>query len=173
MNSFASFVTIFLIFLIIIFALLKKIPIFDCFTKGAKEGLLSTFYIAPTVVGLLTAITMFSSSGAMDVLVNLLNPLAIKLNIPKELLPIMITKPLSGSGTLAVLSSIFEKFSPDSFIGKVASVIMGSTETTFYVLSVYLAKSKFKIGKNLLISAFLMNIFSYFFSLVIFKIIKP
>ena len=172
MGSFASFVTIFLVFLIILCGLLKKVPIFEIFTKGAKEGLLSTFSIAPTVIGLITAITMFTSSGAMDILVNFLNPIASILNIPKDLLPVMLTKPLSGSGTLAVLSSIFEKFSPDSFIGKAASAIMGSTETTFYILTVYLATSKFKIRKNLLVSAILVNVFSYFCSLVFLKILK-
>ena len=84
----------------------------------------------------------------------------------------MLTKPLSGSGTLAVLSSIFEKFSPDSFIGKVASVILGSTETTFYIFTVYLAASKFKIKKELFITTLSVTVFSYFCALTFLKILK-
>ena len=171
MNSLASYITLFAVLLIMLSGLLKKRSIFDDFTKGAKEGLLTTFSIAPTVVALLTSIAMFKSSGAMDLFIQLLSPLTNVFNIPKELIPIMLIKPLSGSSSLALLDSIFKDFGPDSFIGKAASVIMGSTETTFYILTVYLASSKLKVSKKVLFAAIIANVFSFLFGTFLLKII--
>ena len=93
------------------------------------------------------------------------------LNIPKDIVPLMLIKPISGSGSLALISSIFRDFGPDSFIGKLASVIMASSETTFYILTVYLALSKFKLKKKLIFTAILVNIFSFLISNIISKLI--
>ncbi len=170
MNSLASYTTLAIVLLIIVFGILKKESVFSDFTKGAKEGLLTTFAIAPTVIALITSVTMFKLSGAMDLIIKFLSPFSNFLKIPKELLPIILTKPLSGSSSLAILDSLFKNFSPDSFIGKAASVIMGSTETTFYILTVYFASSKFKVSKKVIIASLLVNIFSFLFSIFLIKV---
>lgn len=123
--------------IILFFALKNKINIFNSFRKGALEGLECLISILPAIIALMTAVFMFKSSGAMDLLVNLLDPIFKLINIPKECIPLIIMKPISGSGTNAILTSIFESNGPDSYIGKLSSVIASSMEPVFYVLSVY------------------------------------
>ena len=171
MSKIGSFFTILIILLIIIFAIIKRIPVFDAFVEGAKEGIKSTVKLAPVILALIVSVNMFRESGAMDILVQLLTPLANFLNMPKDIVPLMLIKPISGSGSLALVSSIFRDFGPDSFIGKLASVIMASSETTFYILTVYLALSKFKLTKKLIFTAILVNIFSFLISNIISKLI--
>ena len=171
MSTLGAFFTNLIILLIIIFAIIKRTPVFDAFVEGAKEGIKSTFKLAPAILALIVSVNMFRESGAMDVLVKLLTSLANFLNMPKDIVPLMLIKPISGSGSLALVSSIFRDFGPDSFIGKLASVIMASSETTFYILTVYLALSKFKLTKKLIFTAILVNIFSFLISNIISKLI--
>ena len=171
MSKIGSFFTILIILLIIIFAIIKRTPVFDAFVEGAKEGIKSTVKLAPVILALIVSVNMFRESGAMDVLVKPLTPLANFLNMPKDIVPLMLIKPISGSSSLALVSSIFRDFGPDSFIGKLASVIMASSETTFYILTVYLALSKFKLTKKLIFTAILVNIFSFLISNIISKLI--
>lgn len=170
MSTLGSFFTNLIILLIIIFATVKKIPVFDAFVEGAKEGIKSTVKLAPLILALIVSVNMFKESGAMDILVKLLTPIANFLNMPKDIVPLVLIKPISGSGSLALVSSIFKDFGPDSFIGKLASVIMASSETTFYILTVYLASSKFKLTKKLIFTAILVNIFSFLVSSTIVKL---
>lgn len=126
-----------MIALILLLAFFKKVPVFDVFLSGAKEGLCSTASILPSLVGLITAVSMLKASGLLDFFTYMISPLAHWLKIPVEVTPLMILKPISGSGSIAFLDSIFRSFGPDSFPGRVASVMMGSTETTFYAIAVY------------------------------------
>lgn len=171
MSALGAFFTILIILLIIIFAIIKRTPVFDAFVEGAKEGIKSTVKLSPVILALIVSVNMFRESGAMDILVQLLTPLANFLNMPKDIVPLMLIKPISGSSSLALVSSIFRDFGPDSFIGKLASVIMASSETTFYILTVYLALSKFKLTKKLIFTAILVNIFSFLISNIISKLI--
>lgn len=123
--------------LIIIFGLIKRIPLFEAFTDGAKEGIRSTFAIAPSLIGLITAVAMLRASGFFELLSGWLSPITNTLGFPSETLPLALMRPISGSGSFALLDDLFTRFSPDSFIGKTASVIAGSTETTFYAVAVY------------------------------------
>ena len=126
------------IILIILFTgIVKGIPVFDIFMKGAKEGLTSSFIIAPSLIGLITAIEMVKVSGALDIFTNLISPITNYLKIPSEIVPLALLRPISGSGSLAILDNILNVYGPDSNIGKMASLIMGSTETTFYTIAVY------------------------------------
>lgn len=125
------------IVLIIIFGLVKRVPLFDTFLGGAKEGISSTFSIVPSLIGLLTAVSMLRASGFFELLSDILSPITNFLGFPSEVLPLALMRPISGSGSFALLDDLFTNYSPDSFIGKVASVICGSTETTFYAVAVY------------------------------------
>lgn len=122
---------------IILFGLIKKVDIFDAFLEGAKEGAITTFQIMPAILAILTAIGMFKASGAMDMLVSLLAPACNAVGFPSELAPLAIIRPISGSGSLAVLEQVLADYGPDSLIGRIASVMQGSTETTFYTVAVY------------------------------------
>ena len=122
---------------IIVFGLLKRINVYDVFLQGAKEGIKIGVGIIPPVVGLLAAIGMFRASGAMDFVIGFLKPLTDLIRIPPEIVPFAIMRPISGSGSLAMATDIFKNFGTDSLSGRAVSVMMGSTETTFYTLAVY------------------------------------
>ena len=126
------------VFLVIIgYAFIRRVDIFDAFLAGATAGLKSLFGILPALVGLVVAITVFRSSGALNFLTGLLAPLTDFLHIPNELMPLAILRPISGSGSLALVNDLLQSAGPDSMVGRIASVVMGSTETTFYTLAVY------------------------------------
>lgn len=122
---------------IVLFGFFRKVPVFDAFVSGAKEGLRSTVSILPSLIGLIMAVSMFSASGALDLLSSFLAPVAGAVGLPKQAMPLALIRPVSGSGSTAVLTQIFRDNGPDSFIGRVASVMSGSTETTFYAIAVY------------------------------------
>lgn len=123
--------------LIVLFGLFRHVPVFDAFMSGAKEGLSSSVSILPPLVGLITAVTMLKASGALDLFSAAVAPVAHLLGIPEQVVPLTLLRPISGSGSLAFVSNILENNGPDSFAGRVASVMMGSTETTFYAIAVY------------------------------------
>ncbi len=115
----------------------KGIRVYDVFVEGAKEGISTTVRIIPTLVGLMVAIGVFRASGALDLLVYAVKPAAYVLGIPPEALPLALLRPFSGSASLALVSDIIKVYGADSFIGRVVSTMMGSTETIFYTLAVY------------------------------------
>ena len=123
--------------LILAFGLLKRVQVFDAFVSGAREGLRSCVSILPPLIGLMMGITMLNASGALDIFSSFLSPVAHALGLPAEVLPLALIKPISGSGSTAILSQIFTTYGPDSWIGRVASVMSASTETTFYCIAVY------------------------------------
>ncbi len=126
-----------LILFIVIYGAIKKVKVYELFIEGAKEGFNVGVRIIPYLVAMLVAIGVFRASGAMDFLATILSPLTNLIGMPAEALPVAIMRPLSGSGTLGLISEVMKTHGPDSLIGRMVSVIMGSGETTFYVLAVY------------------------------------
>lgn len=126
-----------IILLILVFGLLKKVPIYEAFTDGAKEGFTISVKIIPYLVGIMAAVAMFRASGAIEWLSEALKTPLEFFKIPVDTLPLMITRSLSGGGTLGIFSDIASANGPDSYATKLSAVIVGSSETTFYVLSVY------------------------------------
>lgn len=119
------------------YAASKKVPVYESFVAGAKGGFDVAIRIIPYLVAMLVAIGIFRASGAMDLLVSALSPLAKLIGMPPEALPMGLLRPLSGSGSLGLMTEIMKKFGPDSFIGVLVSTMYGSSETTFYVIAVY------------------------------------
>ena len=115
----------------------KRVDVYSALTHGAEEGLTVLLRIIPALVGLLTAVSMFRASGAMEWFSGLCAPLLDRLGIPAETAPLMLVRPVSGSGALAVASDLLATYGPDSYVGRVAAVMLGSTETTFYTIAVY------------------------------------
>ena len=115
----------------------RKVDVYSALTHGAEEGLSVTVRILPALVGLLTAVSMFRASGAMEWLAGLCAPLLRLLGIPPETMPLLLIRPVSGGGALAVGTELMQTYGPDSYIGRVAAVMLGSTETTFYTIAVY------------------------------------
>lgn len=133
-----------LILALLIFSNIKKESTYDTFVKGAQKSLTLIFEIFANIVAIFIIIELFKESGISDFLVKVTSPLFSFLGIPKELCELIILKPFSGSGSLALLSNIFENYGVDSYIGRCASVIISSSETVFYVSSVYFSKTKVK-----------------------------
>ena len=126
-----------LIFAILILAWRNKVKVYEAFIDGAKEGFSVAIKIIPYLVAVLVAIGMFRASGAMDIFVALFSPITNLIGMPAETLPVALMRPLSGSGALGLVTELMKQHGPDSFIGRVASTMWGSTETTFYVVAVY------------------------------------
>lgn len=120
-----------------IYGLFKRVPVYERFVDGAKEGFTTAIRILPYLVAILFSIAMFRASGAMDALQDLLRRPLGWIGMPPEILPMAIVRPLSGSGSLGVMTDLTKHYGPDALITKTAATIYGSTETTFYVLAVY------------------------------------
>lgn len=138
---------------VVIFGLIKKVPIFDTFILGAEEGFKTLYSLAPTLVGLIVAVNMLKASGATDILCEKITPIADALGFPKEIVPMVLLRPISGGGSTALLTGIYKDYGPDSFAGKAASVLAGSTETTFYAIAVYFGSAGIKKIRHTLIAA--------------------
>ena len=121
----------------LIVGIIKKVDIYSAFVNGVKDSLKTALNIFPAIVTLMIAIGIFRTSGLLDFTTGLFSPILNFINVPKEILPIAILRPMSGSGGLAMLTDIIKNYGPDSKIGVMASVICGSTETTFYTVAVY------------------------------------
>ncbi|MGL5346574.1 MAG: spore maturation protein [Peptostreptococcaceae bacterium] len=120
-----------------LYGMFKKVKVYETFTEGAKEGFQTAVTIIPFLVGMLVAIGAFRASGGMDILTNMLSPITEAFGMPGEVVPMALMKPLSGGGASGLMNDLFTTYGPDSLIGRMASVMAGSTETTFYVLAVY------------------------------------
>lgn len=120
-----------------LWALGRRVDVYGALTAGASEGLTVLLRIVPSLIALLTAVYMFRASGALDLLTELLAPVLEKLGIPPETAALLLIRPVSGSGALAVGSELMAAHGPDSYIGRCAAVMLGCTETTFYTIAVY------------------------------------
>lgn len=156
------FIMPFIFISILGYALFKKVRVFDVFLNGAANGLRSAVSILPALVGLICAISMLRASGALDFLGTLLSPLLSKIGMPPDVLPLALLKPVSGSGALAMVKDIFDANGPDSFAGKVASVMLGSSETTFYTLAVYYGAVKIKDSRYTVSAAVIADLVGVF-----------
>lgn len=126
-----------LILFVVAYGAIKKVKIYEAFVEGAKEGFNIGVRIIPFLVAMLVAIGIFRAGGGMDILTTLLSPITSLIGMPAETVPMAFMRPLSGSGALGVMSEIIKTHGADSLIGRMVSVMMGSGETTFYVLAVY------------------------------------
>lgn len=126
-----------IIILILTMGLIKKIPVYEVFTEGAKEGFKVSINIIPYLVAIIVAISMLRSSGIIDITGQAIAPLLSYFNIPSDIIPIMVVRSLSGSAALGIFSDIAHKLGTDNYATTLAAVMVGSSETTFYILSVY------------------------------------
>lgn len=126
-----------IILFIVIYGAIKKVRIYEVFVEGAKEGFNVGVRVIPYLAAMLIAIGIFRAGGAMEILAAILSPITGLIGMPSETLPMALIRPLSGSGALGVMSELINTHGPDSLIGRMVAVMMGSGETTFYVLAVY------------------------------------
>ncbi len=126
-----------IILFIVVYGMIRGRQVYEWFVEGAKEGLKVCLRIFPYLLAMLIAVRVFRASGVLGALNSLLSPLAGAIGLPGELIPLVLIKPLSGSGALGVFTEVLREYGPDSTIGLTASIIMGTTETIFYTLTVY------------------------------------
>lgn len=126
-----------MIVFILIYGTIKKVQTYEAFVEGGKEGIEISFSIIPFLVGMLVAITVFRASGALEFVMDLLKPVLNMAGIPAEIVPLAFIRPISGTAALGMTTDLIATHGPDSFIGRLASVMQGSTDTTLYILTVY------------------------------------
>jgi len=144
-----------------VYALAKRVDVFAALTDGALDGLKTLLRIFPSLLALLPAIYLLRASGLLDALTGLLSPFLEVLGIPADLTPIMILRPLSGSGALAAATEIIRQFGADSIIGRTAAVMIGSTETTFYVIAVYFGAAGITKGRRIIPAALIADLVGF------------
>jgi len=121
----------------LVYGTMRKVKVYEVAVEGAKEGFTIAVKIIPYLVLMLVSIAVFRASGAMDVFISVLRPITDRLGLPAEALPMAFMRPLSGSGSLGVMTETMKTYGSDSFLGVLVSTMYGSTETTFYVVAVY------------------------------------
>ena len=147
-----------ILIVIMTIAIIKKVPVYEAFTDGAKDGFKVAVNIIPYLVAILVCISMLRASGAIETCGHLLNGVLNKLSVPVDVLPLMIVRSLSGSAALGIFSDIANNFGPDSYATKLAAIIVGSSETTFYVLAVYFGSVGISKVRYALITGILADI---------------
>lgn len=170
--NYISIIAIPVVILVIISeALREKKSVFDIFLKGAFDGAEISLKIFPTLIGLFVAIGMLRSSGVLDFIIKLITPFLTLVNFPSEVVPLALLRPISGSASMAVATDIIKNNGVDSFIGILASVIMGSTETTLYTIAVYTSAVKIKKTRGILFVALTADFTGIIVSLIICKLL--
>lgn len=167
----SDFVIPVFIALIMAAGLAKRVDVFGEFTDGAKENLKSAFDVLPALIALMTAIGMFKASGGLEIISAIIAPVTEFLGFPRECIPLALIRPVSGSGALAVYESILTEVSPDSFAGRVASVVIGSTETTFYTIAVYYGITRVKKTKHAIASSLTADLTGFILSALTVRLI--
>ncbi len=148
----------------------KKVKIYESFVQGAKEGFQVGVRIIPYLVAILVAVGMLRSAGAIDLLARGLDPLLRRVGIPAEILPLAILRPLSGSGSMGIVTELIKTHGPDSFLARLAASAYGSTETTFYVLAVYFGSVGIRKTRHAVASGLVADIVSLLVSVVVCRL---
>lgn len=171
MSTLAVFALPALIVLFIAAGLLRKVDVFDAFLVGAGRGLSSLVKIIPSLLALVFAVKLLRGSGLIDALAGLLSPMLSKIGVSPELLPMALLKSVSGSGSTALLTDIFETHGPDSIIGLMASVMCCSSETTFYTIAVYYGSVNVRHTRHTIAAALIADLAAVIFSILFVNIL--
>lgn len=152
---------------ILLYGTWKKVPTYESFVEGGKEGIHVAFSIIPYLVGMLVSVSIFRASGALDYMMGFVKPLAEAVGLPAEVVPLAMMRTISGTAALGMTTDLIATYGPDSFIGRLASTIQGSTETTLYVLTVYFGAVGIKKMGDALKVGVLADILSFIVSFLI------
>ena len=169
MTFIANLIIPIMILFIIIYGVFKKVNVYDEFLSGAEESFDMVLKIFPCLLAMILGVNIILKSGVIDFVYNFIRPLFNMINVPIQIFPMMIMRPISGTSTLAILNNIFNEFGPDSFIGRLGSVIQGSTDTTFYVLTLYFGSIGVKKIRYALIAGLFADLVGIIASVIITK----
>ena len=157
--------------IIIIYGLYKKVNIFDTFIEGTKEGLSTALKLFPTIFAMIIAITIFTNSSILNDISKFLSPIFRLISFPTEVLPLALMKPISGSSSIVILNDILSRYHPDSYIGRIASVIGGSTDTTIYIISLYFGSIGIKKTKYAVIVGLIADFICIVISIIVINLL--
>lgn len=149
----SNFIIPFVILYIVGYGLLQKTDVYDEFVKGAEDGFKVVKGILPTLIGLMIAIGVLRASGTLDIVSNFLKPFVEKMHFPSELVPLVVVKMFSSSASTSLLLDIYKNYGPDSYLGRLGSILMSCSETIFYTLSIYFMTAKVKKTRYTLLGA--------------------
>jgi spore maturation protein B len=158
--------------LVIVFGIYKKTAIYDCFIEGAKDGLKAAVEILPFIIAIFVGIESIVSSGAMDFFQKILEPVFSFFGIPKELISLILLRPVSGSGSLVLMERVMQDNGVDTFIGEAASVMVGTCETVFYVLALYFGITHVKNMRHAVVAGIIGYVVSVIASVYICKLLQ-
>lgn len=164
-------ITVIIVLVIIVYGMIKGRKVYEWFIEGAKEGLKVCLNIFPCILAILIAVGVFRSAGLLDILNKFIAPVSSVIGLPSEVVPLVLIKPLSGSGALGIFSDIIKSYGPDSFIGLVSSVIMGTTETIFYTVTVYFGAVKIKKSRHTLWAALMGDLVAIIMAILCVKLL--
>jgi spore maturation protein B len=154
-----------------VYGALKKVKVYESFVEGAKGGFQMAIRIIPYLVAILVAVGMLRGAGAIDMLARWLDPVLVRVGFPVEILPLAIMRPLSGSGSMGIVTELIKVHGPDSFIGRLAASAYGSTETTFYVLAVYFGSVGIKKTRHAVVCGLTADIASLIAAIIICRLV--
>lgn len=160
-----------LVLIVISYAHKKKVNVYDAFIEGAKESFDMALSMFPTLLAMIFGVNIFIKSNILEGFLHIINPVLTFFCVPKEIVPMALIRPISGSSSLAILNTIFEKFTPDSYIGRIASVLQGSTDTTFYILTLYFGSIGIKKIKHSLWAGLIADVAGIIASIVIVNLL--
>lgn len=160
------------ILIILFYGIREKKKVFDIFLEGATEGVKIVVNLFPTLIGIFLAVGALRSSGILDFIIGIISPITNLLKIPSQILPLAMLRPISGSASMGVAVDIMKQYGVDSTIGMITSVIMGSTETTFYTIAIYTACVKIKKIRFVLAAALLADLTGMITSVIICQILS-
>ena len=166
----SSFVVPFISFIVLIYGIKNKVNVYDSFLEGAKSSFEIIFNIFPSILAMILGINIFINSGLINVIFEVLRPIFNAIKVPVEIIPIALMRPISGSSALAILNNVLSSFGPDSLTGRISSIIQGSTDTTFYVISLYFGSVGIKKIKYSLWVGLFADIIGIISSIVVVKI---
>jgi spore maturation protein B len=154
-----------------LYGVVKGVKVYESFVEGAKGGFQLAIRIIPYLVAILVAVGMLRGAGAIDMVASLLDPLLRRVGFPVEILPLAIMRPLSGSGSLGIVTELIKVHGPDSFIGRLAASAYGSTETTFYVLAVYFGAVGIKKARHAVLSGLVADLVSLIVAIIVCRFV--
>lgn len=158
LDAFSNLIIPLVVLYIVIYGKMQKVDIYESFVKGAIDGLKTAWSILPYIIGIFLAIGIFKSGKGIEMLEWIFTPIAKVMSIPKELIGLIVIKPLSGSGALGVYSELVQRVGVDSLIERMGSTLVGASETVFYTMAIYYGSLKIKNTRHTLLCAMLSHV---------------
>lgn len=156
-----------------IYGLFKRVPVYESFISGAKDGFHTAISIIPYLIAILFAFAMFRASGAMEAMTNLLRPTLNLISVPPEIVPMALARPLSGSGSLGILAEVKNQFGVNSEITAICATIFASSETTFYVIAVYFGAVGIRRTRHAVATGLIADIAGVFLAVFFVRLLVP